>query len=64
MASHQLLGLVKQSSHGSSDEVFIEESGLDIDSSDDEQLDPLLEPEKTIFHFPKSEARYLPPHGV
>ncbi|USD59762.1 exodeoxyribonuclease V subunit beta [Vibrio sp. SCSIO 43140] len=45
--------LVKQSSHGSSDEVFIEESGLDIDSSDDEQLDPLLEPEKTIFHFPK-----------
>jgi exodeoxyribonuclease V beta subunit len=45
--------LVKQSHHGSNDEVFIEESGLDIDSSDDQQLDPLLEPEKTIFHFPK-----------
>lgn len=45
--------LVKQSHHSNDSEVFIEASGLDIDSSEEHEVDVLLEPEKTIFHFPK-----------
>ncbi|MFC5078382.1 RecBCD enzyme subunit RecB [Vibrio thalassae] len=45
--------LVKQSHHSSDNDVFIEASGLDIDSSEEHEVDVLLEPEKTIFHFPK-----------
>ncbi|SEG55854.1 exodeoxyribonuclease V subunit beta [Vibrio hangzhouensis] len=45
--------LVKQSHHGNDSEVLIESAGLDIDSSDEQEVALLVEPEKTIFQFPK-----------
>ncbi|MGV2987558.1 exodeoxyribonuclease V subunit beta [Vibrio sp. E150_011] len=45
--------LVKQGHQHSDREVFIESAGIDIDSSQEEESVSLLEPEKTIYHFPK-----------
>ncbi|MGF1747595.1 exodeoxyribonuclease V subunit beta [Vibrio cionasavignyae] len=45
--------LVKQGHQDSDREVFIEAAGIDIDSSQEAETLSLLEPEKSIYHFPK-----------
>ncbi|MCF7505834.1 exodeoxyribonuclease V subunit beta [Vibrio sp. L3-7] len=46
-------GLVKQGSHGASHDTTIEVSGFDIDSADEQDESELIEPERSIFTFPR-----------
>ncbi len=46
-------GLVKQGSHGASHDATIEVSGFDIDSADEQDESELIEPERSIFTFPR-----------
>ncbi|MGF1752372.1 exodeoxyribonuclease V subunit beta [Vibrio makurazakiensis] len=46
-------GLVKQGSHGSTYDAVIEVSGFDIDSAEEQDELELLEPERSIFTFPR-----------
>jgi len=46
-------GLVKQGSHGATHDAVIEVSGFDIDSVDEQDELELLEPERSIFTFPR-----------
>ncbi|MBW3698001.1 exodeoxyribonuclease V subunit beta [Vibrio sp. T187] len=46
-------GLVKQGSHGATHDAVIEVSGFDIDSADEQDELELLEPERSIFTFPR-----------
>jgi exodeoxyribonuclease V beta subunit len=46
-------GLVKQGSHGSSHDATMEVSGFDIDSADEQDEGELIEPERSIFTFPR-----------
>ncbi|CAH0526741.1 exodeoxyribonuclease V subunit beta [Vibrio hippocampi] len=45
--------LVKQGHKSSDEQVFIESAGIDIDSSQEQETLEIIEPEKSIFHFPK-----------
>ncbi|PMH41160.1 exodeoxyribonuclease V subunit beta [Vibrio sp. 10N.286.49.B3] len=46
-------GLVKQGSHGASHDAVDEIAGFDIDSADEANDDELIEPERSIFTFPR-----------
>lgn len=57
-------GLVKQGSHGASHDATIEVSGFDIDSADEQDESELIEPERSIFTFPRGAPRYFLAHLV
>ncbi|QFQ76459.1 exodeoxyribonuclease V subunit beta [Vibrio harveyi] len=46
-------GLVKQGSHHSEHDATIEITGFDIDSSEEQDEAELVEPERSIFNFPR-----------
>ncbi|KGR33793.1 exodeoxyribonuclease V subunit beta [Vibrio campbellii] len=46
-------GLVKQGSHHSEHDATIEITGFDIDSSEEQDEADLVEPERSIFNFPR-----------
>ncbi|MFZ6039244.1 exodeoxyribonuclease V subunit beta [Vibrio natriegens] len=46
-------GLVKQGSHQTEHDATIEITGFDIDSSDEQDEEDLVEPERSIFTFPR-----------
>ncbi|MEE3879523.1 exodeoxyribonuclease V subunit beta [Vibrio sp. YYF0003] len=46
-------GLVKQGSHQTEHDATIEITGFDIDSSDEQDEENLVEPERSIFTFPR-----------
>ncbi|WP_049794668.1 exodeoxyribonuclease V subunit beta [Vibrio sp. EJY3] len=46
-------GLVKQCSHQTEHDATIEITGFDIDSSDEQDEEDLVEPERSIFTFPR-----------
>ncbi|NOH98029.1 exodeoxyribonuclease V subunit beta [Vibrio sp. 99-70-13A1] len=46
-------GLVKQGHHSASHDATIEVSGLDVDSADEQDESELIEPERSIFTFPR-----------
>ncbi|MGR5469887.1 exodeoxyribonuclease V subunit beta, partial [Vibrio astriarenae] len=46
-------GLVKQGSHHAEHDAMIEITGFDIDSSEEQDEAELVEPERSIFNFPR-----------